>query len=234
MNVCSLPVCTRRCRRAASRVEQGAVNAAEIERDAAALIPADERLRLEYLQLVDPDLFQPVTTVAGPVVAAGALWVGQTRLIDNVRCTPRNQVMTTGSRLDGGHRRPAGNRRRGRVSRTAGTCRVEHDKQRSHRRRGTEGRPPHAQRAADWMHGRRRGRRRRDRWCRTARRSARHARCRPARPGEQCRARQRDLSRRRKRLWARRWRWRLALPGGEEGRLQDRRHRCSDRRRERC
>ncbi len=77
--------------RAASRVEQGAVNAAEIERDAAALIPADERLRLEYLQLVDPDLFQPVTTVAGPVVAAGALWVGQTRLIDNVRCTPRNQ-----------------------------------------------------------------------------------------------------------------------------------------------
>ena len=77
--------------RAASRVEQGAVNAAEIERDAAALIPADERLRLEYLQLVDPDLFQPVTTVAGPVIAAAALWVGQTRLIDNVRCTPRNQ-----------------------------------------------------------------------------------------------------------------------------------------------
>ena len=77
--------------RAAARVDQGAVNAAEIERDAAALIPADERLRVEYLQLVDPDLFQPVTTVAGPVVAAGALWVGQTRLIDNVRCTPRNQ-----------------------------------------------------------------------------------------------------------------------------------------------
>ena len=77
--------------RAAARVDQGAVNAAEIERDAAALIPADERLRLEYLQLVDPDLFQPVTTVAGPVIAAAALWVGQTRLIDNVRCTPRNQ-----------------------------------------------------------------------------------------------------------------------------------------------
>jgi pantoate--beta-alanine ligase len=76
---------------AASRVDQGAVDAAEIERDAAALIPADQRLRLEYLQLVDPDLFQPVTTIAGPVVAAGALWVGQTRLIDNLRCTPRGQ-----------------------------------------------------------------------------------------------------------------------------------------------
>ena len=26
--------------------------------------------------------------LAGPVVAAGALWVGSTRLIDNVLCTP--------------------------------------------------------------------------------------------------------------------------------------------------
>jgi len=85
------PTLYKALQRAASRVDQGAVDAAEIERDAATLIPADERLRLEYLQLVDPDLFQPVTTVAGPVVAAGALWVGQTRLIDNVRCTPRNQ-----------------------------------------------------------------------------------------------------------------------------------------------
>jgi pantoate--beta-alanine ligase len=77
--------------RAAASVEEGATNAAEIARDAATLIPADERLRLEYLQLVDPDLFQPVTTVAGPVVAAAALWVGQTRLIDNLHCTPRKQ-----------------------------------------------------------------------------------------------------------------------------------------------
>jgi pantothenate synthetase len=28
--------------------------------------------------------FQPVTTSPGPVVAAAALWVGSTRLIDNV------------------------------------------------------------------------------------------------------------------------------------------------------
>jgi pantothenate synthetase len=45
-------------------------------------------LRLEYLELVDPEDFQPVTRVTGPVVAAGALWVGNTRLIDNVRGTP--------------------------------------------------------------------------------------------------------------------------------------------------
>ena len=74
--------------RAAASIEDGAANSAEITRDAATLIPADERLRLEYLELVDPEDFQPVTRVHGPVVVAGALWVGNTRLIDNVRCTP--------------------------------------------------------------------------------------------------------------------------------------------------
>ena len=85
------PVLYKALQRAAARVAQGTVDAAEIERDAAAIIPADERLRLEYLQLVDPDDFQPVARVTGPVVAAGALWVGQTRLIDNIRCTPGSQ-----------------------------------------------------------------------------------------------------------------------------------------------
>jgi pantoate--beta-alanine ligase len=74
--------------RAAASVEEGAANATEIARDAATLIPADERLRLEYLELVDPEDFQPVTKISGPVIAAGALWVGSTRLIDNVRCEP--------------------------------------------------------------------------------------------------------------------------------------------------
>lgn len=74
--------------RVGASIEEGATNAAAIARDAATLIPADDRLRLEYLELVDPEDFQPVTTVTGPVVAAGALWVGRTRLIDNVRCTP--------------------------------------------------------------------------------------------------------------------------------------------------
>jgi pantoate--beta-alanine ligase len=78
-------------RRAAANVENGVSKVADITRDAATAIPADERLRLEYLELVDPDDFQPVTRVAAPVVAAGALWVGHTRLIDNVRCTPPRQ-----------------------------------------------------------------------------------------------------------------------------------------------
>jgi len=79
-------------KRAAVSVEKGASNVSEITRDAATAIPADDRLRLEYLELVDPEDFQPVTRVTGPVVAAGALWVGNTRLIDNVRGTPRKSA----------------------------------------------------------------------------------------------------------------------------------------------
>ena len=51
-------------------------------------IPADERLRLEYLELVDPRTFQPVQRVTGPVVAAGALWVGSTGSSTTFSCTP--------------------------------------------------------------------------------------------------------------------------------------------------
>jgi pantoate--beta-alanine ligase len=69
-------------------VAAGADDAETVKRGAAVTIPADDRLRLEYLELVDPRTFQPVQRITGPVVAAGALWVGATRLIDNVLCTP--------------------------------------------------------------------------------------------------------------------------------------------------
>jgi pantoate--beta-alanine ligase len=69
-------------------VAGGAGNPAEVREQAADIIGTDGRLRLEYLELVDPRTFQPVERITGPVVAAGALWVGATRLIDNVLCTP--------------------------------------------------------------------------------------------------------------------------------------------------
>lgn len=70
---------------AASSVADGVVDPDAISAAAAALIPRDARLRLEYLEIVDPERFQPVARVAGPVIIAAALWVGQTRLIDNIR-----------------------------------------------------------------------------------------------------------------------------------------------------
>ena len=55
---------------------------------AKAIIPLDSRLRLEYLEIVDPDELQPVLNIEAPVLIAGSLWVGLTRLIDNVFCVP--------------------------------------------------------------------------------------------------------------------------------------------------
>jgi len=74
------------------RVAEGACDTEPVRRAAAATVPKDERLRLEYLELVEPENMQPVERIEGPVLAAGALWVGSTRLIDNLMCgSPRAQ-----------------------------------------------------------------------------------------------------------------------------------------------
>jgi pantoate--beta-alanine ligase len=71
---------------AAVRIESGMTEPSAVRDAASARLPRDERLRLEYLEIVDPDRFQPVARIDGDVIVAAALWVGSTRLIDNVRC----------------------------------------------------------------------------------------------------------------------------------------------------
>ena len=61
------------------------VDADEVKRRARSRIPDIAGVRLEYLEVVDPGTFQPIARVSGAAVIAGALWVGTTRLIDNVR-----------------------------------------------------------------------------------------------------------------------------------------------------
>jgi pantoate--beta-alanine ligase len=72
----------------AGEIAKGATDVQAITRRAAAAIPDQPSLRLEYLDIVDTRTMQPLTTIAGPSLVAGALWVGTTRLIDNVRCLP--------------------------------------------------------------------------------------------------------------------------------------------------
>ena len=69
-------------------VAGGTRDTAAVKQLAAGTIPGNERLRLEYLEIVDPWTFQPLEHIDRPALAAGALWVGSTRLIDNVLCTP--------------------------------------------------------------------------------------------------------------------------------------------------
>lgn len=70
------------------QIAAGVTDAAAVQAQAAACLPAAAELRLEYLEIVDPEDMQPVQAVSGPVRIAGALWVGGTRLIDNLLCTP--------------------------------------------------------------------------------------------------------------------------------------------------
>ena len=66
----------------------GERNAPAIRSAAAAMIPRSEMLKLEYFEIVDPETLQPVAEINGPARVAGALWVGTTRLIDNVLARP--------------------------------------------------------------------------------------------------------------------------------------------------
>jgi pantoate--beta-alanine ligase len=74
--------------KADSQIAAGETDPADVVRVAVGEIPADPSLKLEYLEIVDPDTMQPVGQIGGPVRVAGALWVGSTRLIDNVLSTP--------------------------------------------------------------------------------------------------------------------------------------------------
>ena len=78
----------RALREAERAIQDGERDARAVERRAAAQIPPDGSLRLEYLEAVDPVELQRVDSITGTVLIAGALWVGSTRLIDNLTCKP--------------------------------------------------------------------------------------------------------------------------------------------------
>ena len=50
----------------------------------------------EYLALVDPDSFEPLTRLDGPAVLAVAARVGPVRLIDNIPLEPVGAPVATG------------------------------------------------------------------------------------------------------------------------------------------
>jgi pantoate--beta-alanine ligase len=84
-----LAICLYRALREAQRqISLGATDSQQVRDAAAAQVPSNRHLRLEYLDIVDLEEMQPVARIDGPVLAAGALWVGSTRLIDNLVCDP--------------------------------------------------------------------------------------------------------------------------------------------------
>ena len=66
-------------------VESGEPSPAVIQ---SAVAPQLAGIRVEYFSIVDPETLQPVTRIDCPVLIAGAIWLGSTRLIDNVTASP--------------------------------------------------------------------------------------------------------------------------------------------------
>lgn len=71
---------------ARDKVEEGCVDAAEIRDFGRAALLEEELIRLEYFEVVDGEEMQPVEQITGRVCIAAAIWLGETRLIDNVLC----------------------------------------------------------------------------------------------------------------------------------------------------
>ena len=83
------PVLYRALKAAEQLIGSGDRDVARVEAAARQVIAEERAVICEYLQIVEPREMQPVDRIDGPVIAAGAIWVGSTRLIDNVICVPR-------------------------------------------------------------------------------------------------------------------------------------------------
>jgi pantoate--beta-alanine ligase len=69
---------------AREQVAHGEREAAAVKQQALSLLARQPTVRLEYFEVVDSEEMQPVEHIERPVRIAAAVWVGATRLIDNV------------------------------------------------------------------------------------------------------------------------------------------------------
>jgi pantoate--beta-alanine ligase len=77
------PLLYRALSEAAARAEKG-VTADEVREAGMAILQTEPRLRVEYFDVVDDRDMRPVQHVDGAIRIAAAVWLGSTRLIDNL------------------------------------------------------------------------------------------------------------------------------------------------------
>ena len=64
-------------------IEAGEKNAAEIKEKMIAHIEAEPLAKIDYVEIVDAQSLEPVSEIQGEILAAMAVYIGKTRLIDN-------------------------------------------------------------------------------------------------------------------------------------------------------
>jgi len=82
------PLLSRALRKAQDLVSTGETRADVVKRESLRVLNDHPEVRVEYLEIVGPEDMQPVDEITGPVRVAGAIWIGKTRLIDNILCVP--------------------------------------------------------------------------------------------------------------------------------------------------
>lgn len=76
-------LCLSRAVRRGQEVIAMGMQAAEVEKEMRAVIEAEPLAKIDYVTIVDAKTMQPVEKIEAPVLAAMAVYIGKTRLIDN-------------------------------------------------------------------------------------------------------------------------------------------------------
>ena len=85
------PVLYRALRVARQRIGDGDRDPLLPKNAALKVLEFEPLVRVEYIEIVNPEDMQAVDEIAGPVRVAAAIRIGDTRLIDNVLCEPSNK-----------------------------------------------------------------------------------------------------------------------------------------------
>jgi pantoate--beta-alanine ligase len=83
-----LPKCLAEARRL---MEAGERDAGRLTAAARAVIEAEPQARIDYVEAVDVETLEPLSRLSGEVLVAAAVYVGKTRLIDNLRLSIREE-----------------------------------------------------------------------------------------------------------------------------------------------
>jgi pantoate--beta-alanine ligase len=78
------PVLSRALRGVVDLIRNGEHSVSVLREQALATFAPYPQARVEYFEIVDPEVLAPVESINGPVLVAGALWLGSVRLIDNM------------------------------------------------------------------------------------------------------------------------------------------------------
>jgi len=84
----SAPILYRALQAARQAIAEGVLDCGEARKRALAVLEQDQSVKVEYLEMVDPEEMQPVERITGPVRVAGAIRIGAIRLIDNLLTAP--------------------------------------------------------------------------------------------------------------------------------------------------